>query len=70
MIDDDPEGYWKIINVEDLGLSDEFKKLFLKMISNNPEKRPSINQILNDPWLYFDDNHKYHLFLLLLNFYL
>ena len=51
MIDDDPEGYWKIINVEDLGLSDEFKKLFLKMISNNPEKRPSINQILNDPWM-------------------
>lgn len=51
MIDNDPEGYWKIINVVDLGLSDKFKKLFLKMISNNPEKRPSINEILNDPWM-------------------
>ena len=31
-------------------VSDEFKNLYIKMISFKPEKRPRINEILNDPW--------------------
>ena len=50
IIDEDFKGYWDIINLN-IELSDEFKKLFEKMISNNPEKRPSIDEILIDPWM-------------------
>ena len=32
-------------------LSEEFKNLYIKMVSFKPEKRPRINEILNDPWL-------------------
>ena len=32
-------------------LSNEFKNLYIKMVSFKPEKRPRINEILNDPWL-------------------
>jgi serine/threonine protein kinase len=31
-------------------LSDEFKNLYIKMISFKPEKRPRIDEILKDPW--------------------
>ena len=31
-------------------LSNEFKNLYIKMVSFKPEKRPRINEILNDPW--------------------
>ena len=32
-------------------LSEEFKDLYLRMVSYNPMKRPRINEILNDPWM-------------------
>jgi len=32
-------------------LSNEFKNLFIKMVSYNPKERPTIEQILNDDWL-------------------
>ena len=31
-------------------VSDEFKNLYIKMISFKPEKRPRIDEILKDPW--------------------
>ena len=51
IIDNDLEGYWNKLNLQNLGLSVEFKNLVLKMISYIPEKRPFINEILNDPWM-------------------
>jgi non-specific serine/threonine protein kinase len=32
-------------------LTNEFKNLFIKMVSYNPKERPTIEQILNDDWL-------------------
>jgi serine/threonine protein kinase len=32
-------------------LTNEFKNLFIKMVSFNPKERPTIEQILNDDWL-------------------
>ena len=32
-------------------LSEEFKTLYMRMVSFNPGKRPSIKEILNDPWM-------------------
>ena len=31
-------------------LSNEFKNLFIKMVSYNPKERPTIEQVLNDEW--------------------
>ena len=49
----DEDNYWKIygkmINLPHL--SKEFKKLFFKMVSFNPNERPTIEEILKDPWL-------------------
>ena len=44
--------YWKIIDSNNVGitLSDEFKKLFIKMVDYDPELRPSAEDILNDEW--------------------
>jgi serine/threonine protein kinase len=41
--------YWK--NMPLTGLSLEFKKLFIRMVAYNPNKRPTIKEILNDDWL-------------------
>ena len=46
--------YWS--NIQSLipkcsDLSEEFKDLYLRMVSYNPMKRPRINEILNDPWM-------------------
>ena len=32
-------------------LSEEFKNLYMRMVSFIPDKRPSIKEILNDPWM-------------------
>ena len=32
-------------------LSNEFKNLFIRMVSYNPNERPTIEQVLNDDWL-------------------
>jgi serine/threonine protein kinase len=51
------ETYWKILeksldlNVNDL--SEQFKKLYLKMVAYNPIERPTLGEIFNDD--YFDD---------------
>ena len=43
---------WKIGEAHGItGLSEEFKKLFLKMVAFNPKERPSIEEILNDEWM-------------------
>ena len=49
------EGYWKkykeynkkFCNIK---ISNEFKKLYFKMVAYEPDERPSIDQILNDEW--------------------
>ena len=45
--------YWKILenNFEVKSLSENFKKLFVKMVAYNPKERPSIEQIKQDEWL-------------------
>ena len=42
---------WNIIEGNSIkGLTDEFKSLFLRMVSLNPKDRPSIDDILKDKW--------------------
>ena len=43
-------------------ISDLAQSLLKRILNKNPKKRLTCEQILNDPWLNFDDNHKYHLF--------
>ena len=43
-------------------ISDLAQDFLKKILNKNPKKRLTCEQILNDPWIYFDDNHKYHLF--------
>ena len=56
-----PRGYWKNLN-DYAGFSEEIKNiiinmtekvknLYIKMISYSPEQRPSIEDILKDPWM-------------------
>ena len=40
--------YWKIMGLT--GLSLEFKKLFIRMVAYDPNKRPKIKEILVDDW--------------------
>ena len=42
--------YWKFFKQSN-NLSNEFKNLYISMVSNNPQKRPNIDEILNDPWM-------------------
>ena len=43
--------YWKSVKGQMKEISDELKNLYLKMISFNPDERPNIEEILNDPWM-------------------
>ena len=43
-------------------ISDLAHDLLKGILNKNPKKRLTYEQILNHPWLYFDDNYKYHLF--------
>ena len=43
--------YWEKVSGQIKGLSEELKKLYLKMVCYNPEERPTIEEILNDPWM-------------------
>ena len=43
--------YWDAVRSQIGELSDELKALYLKMVSFCPEKRPSIDKILKDPWM-------------------
>ena len=47
------EEYWKMVfaaGVKD-DLSENFKNLYIQMVAFNPEERPTINEILESPWL-------------------
>ena len=44
--------YFKIIHPHlQNNLSKEFKNLYIRMIAYNPNERPTIDEILNDPWV-------------------
>ena len=50
-VKDKNEMIWKIAESNGIrGLSKEFKKLFLKMVSFEPNERPNIKDILEDEW--------------------
>ena len=43
--------YWNIITGQiDFNLSQEFKDLYIRMVSFNENNRPTIDEILNDNW--------------------
>ena len=43
--------YWKFSLPYGLNVSESFKNLYLRMVALNPDDRPTIEQILNDPWM-------------------
>jgi len=56
------KGYWDALRqindaIEDeeekinLDISEEFKKLYIKMVAYEPLSRPSLDDVLSDPWL-------------------
>ena len=45
------EKYWKKFENLGINLSNNFKNLFLRMVSYNPKERPIIEDILNDEWI-------------------
>ena len=44
--------YWKLLfkKINNINLSQEFKDLYIRMVSFDENNRPTINQILNDIW--------------------
>ena len=47
-------------NIENI--SDLAQDLLNGILNKNPQKRLTVDEVLNHPWLYLDDNYKYHLF--------
>ena len=45
------ETYWNLVKSQIGEISPELKTLYLKMVAFNPEERPTIDQILVDPWM-------------------
>ena len=43
--------YWELLSKHIGEISEEFKNLYIKMISYSPKLRPSIDDILKDPWM-------------------
>ena len=43
------EEYWNIMKLKNA--SDDFKKLYLRMVAYDPGERPTFDEILNDAWL-------------------
>lgn len=45
--------YWNLLENSGIikGLSPEFKNLFIKMVAFNPDKRPTLEDILQDEWM-------------------
>ena len=43
--------YWKYVGNEIKGVTEEFKKLYYKMVSFKPQERPSIEDIFKDNWM-------------------
>ena len=42
--------YWQNLGNQ-INVSQDFKNLFIRMVDPNPAQRPTIAQILNDPWM-------------------
>jgi len=47
----DYEKYWGSKQFPGLNLSDSFKDLFLRMVAYAPDKRPTIDEVLNSEWM-------------------
>ena len=45
------DAFWQLALQQNLNLSDSFKNLFVRMVAHNNNKRPTIDQILNDAWM-------------------
>ena len=45
------DGYWHNQRFQNLNLSNNFKDLYLRMVSFEPNERPTIEEILNSSWL-------------------
>ena len=45
------DAYWQQALQQNLNPSESFKTLFVRMVSHNPNERPTINGILNDVWM-------------------
>ena len=45
------ENYLTKLKIQIVNLSPDLKDLIIKMLDFNPEKRPSIKNILDDPWM-------------------
>ena len=43
--------YWEAVKSQIREISDELKALYLQMVDFNANKRPTIDQILNSPWM-------------------
>ena len=43
--------YWNAVSKKINGLSEDLKNLFFRMVSYNPEERPTIQQILEGDWM-------------------
>ena len=43
--------YWHELQRNNIVLSQVFKDLFIRMVDPNPDNRPSIDEILNSPWM-------------------
>ena len=48
--------YWNWGKSYNIDPSNEFKNLFIRMVAYNPQQRPTIDGILNDPWLQETNN--------------
>jgi len=49
-VNNDYEGFWKMIGPKIQPVSEEFKSLISLLLSNDPAQRPSINEIKSHPW--------------------
>ena len=62
IMNNDYKAYWELFDpqVKRMGitLSKQFKDLYFKMICYEPDKRPSIDEILIDPWFHEIENIK------------
>ena len=55
--------YWNKIKEYNINLSDSLQKLYIKMVSFDEDKRPSIDEILKDEWFSEIENLIFHFFL-------
>jgi serine/threonine protein kinase len=62
LVKDKDERIWNIFEINGItGLSNDFKSLFLRMVSINPIERPSIDIILQDKWFNLSNEQRINL---------